>query len=510
MKSKLLKHSVLVSAGELGVKAIGYIRDAVLAAIFSNSAVLDAFFIALNVPYIFISIFGNALTTAFIPFFSLYGENTTTKEQHFFLAKVTTCILISFLFLAAIVFLFPGMLVAIMAPGFSGDQAEYTANLVRILSLLTLFTGVAAFLSASAQCKERYNWLVLASIANNVFVLLLVLCLGPKLGIVGVVYAFILGAAVQVSLLALRYYLDGGRLTCKVSFFEPGIQDVLRVSWPLYVGMLAAKIATVVDRAMASGLPAGSISALAFADKIRNLPITVFSAVMITVLFPKLSQLVASKQNKELSDMLDQNIKIALVLCLYIVNIIWLLALPITSIFFEHGNFTRDAAVMTAEALKYFSIGIPWVVMGTLVLRVYHAHQDTKTPVLIGFVNVIINIILNLVFIGPLAHQGIALATSIASFVWFFLLLYVMYFRLKVPLMKPGRSSMKFIIKLLAISFVVFITDKLLLELLQGRIYELFLIISVTLISTVSWVIGLKMCRMTSIFVVKKVVNTTD
>lgn len=475
-KAGLIFNTLIVSLGELGIKILGLARDILIAGFFGASSQLDAFFVALNVPTIFISILGSALTTAFIPVYFRYREKKEKDEMAQFLANLTTCVVILFAVLALTVFLLAAPLVKLMAPGFLPEQAGMAAALVKALAIMTFLTGLGVYLKAPAQCENRYGWAVASDLTNNGVVLLLVMLLAPFLGINGLVHAFIFGAACQALILALRYFKDKGRITARFSFLEPGLLEVFYLSLPLYVGMLTANISIIVDRAMASGLPGGSISALTYADKIRNLPVTIFGTALVTVLFPALSRLVTLAKEEEVNNLLDRVSKFSIMAGFYIVSMIWLLAVPLVAFLFERGNFTREATLMTAEALRYFALGIPAVVLGTVCMRVYHAHQDTRTPVKLGLISVTVNIVLNFMLIGSMAHRGIALATSTANWTWLILLAVFLRSRLGVSVYTHRNKMLIFLVKAAVANLAAFVSVNTCLSLLSGHISETVLL----------------------------------
>lgn len=483
-KEGIVFNTLLVAMGEVGIKLLGLIRDIVIAGLFGASAQLDAFFVALNVPNIFITVLGSALTTAFIPVYFRYREKAGADEHKRFLANLSTCVVILFFILSIAVFILAGPLIKIMAPSFPAQQAILATTLVRYLSVLTFITGLVVYLKAPAQCENKFSWAVASDLTNNGMVLLAVIMLVPVLGLNGLVCAFIGGAICQAAILFFRYFKDHGRLTTRINLSDKGLREVFYLSLPLYIGMLTSNISIIVDKAMASGLVAGSISALTYADKIRNLPITIFGTAMVTVLFPALSRMVTMKKENEISLLLERVSKVSLLAGFYMVNMLWLLAVPVTALLFERGNFARGATIMTAEALQFFSLGIPAVVLGTVLLRVYHAYQDTKTPVILGLISVTVNIVLNFLLIGSMAHRGIALATASANWVWFFLLAFYLHRFSGERIFSGWTKLFFFIIKTAVTNLAVYGLGKKLLHVISGRLPETLLMFVALVICT--------------------------
>lgn len=491
MKNKMVKNIFVVSVGEFSGKVLGFARDLLIAGLFGVSASLDAFFVALNVPVIFVTILGSALSTAFTPVFFSFKKDASKKEHERFVANTTTCIFIAFSLLALVTYIFAAPIVKLMAPGFSGAQIQLAARIVQIFSVFTVLIGLANFFRALLQCKSLFGWAVLAEASNNGILLVAALLLCPIYGLYGLAYAYIIGIVGQVAISLVQYFKDQKRIKFHFSLTEPGMKKVFRLSIPLYFGLIITNIGTIIDRAMASSLPAGSISALSYADKTRFFPITLVGGVLVTVMFPTLSHLASLNQRQQIISLLDKVTKMFLAVCFFILSMVLLLAIPITEILFERGNFNHEATILTAEALKFYALTIPVVALGLVYIKVYYAYQDTKTPVFIGLVSVSSKIILNYLLIGILAHKGIALATAISDWIWGILLAFFLWKKHRISVMEISKTNVFFIIKLIIINIIVFATCSQLLNMINSNTNNVLTFLFTSLVGGVFSLLGL-------------------
>jgi putative peptidoglycan lipid II flippase len=197
---------------------------------------------------------------------------------------------------------------------------------------------------------------------------------------------------------------------------DPGLRRVGMLLLPAIVGVGAGELNTLVDRILASGLSAGSVSALNYANRLMQLAPTVIGSSVVTVVYPALAKMAAKHDRKGLTEALSSSLGLIHFMLVPIAVGVFVLREPLIRIAFERGSFDAAATQETAWALLFLSLGIAAFTMRSLVDRAFFAMQDTTTPVKLGVVVVITNIVLNLLLVGPLRQGGLALATSVSSF----------------------------------------------------------------------------------------------
>lgn len=195
---------------------------------------------------------------------------------------------------------------------------------------------------------------------------------------------------------------------------------------PALIGASAMQINLMVDTAFASFLPSGSISWLYYSDRLLEFPIGVFGVALATVVLPDLSEKYATRSVAAFSGSIDWALKWVLLLTVPATVGLFLLAGPIISTLFQRHAFTAEDVLMSQQSLMALSVGLIGFISIKVLVSAFYARQDTKFPVKIAFVSIFSNVMFILLFIGPLKHAGLALASSLASFINVGILLYTL------------------------------------------------------------------------------------
>jgi putative peptidoglycan lipid II flippase len=211
---------------------------------------------------------------------------------------------------------------------------------------------------------------------------------------------------------------------------HPGLKRMGLLLIPTLVGLSVSQVNIFINTLLASYLAQGSVTYLYYAMRLVQFPLGVFGVALSTALLPTLSTHAAKQDVAALRETLAFGLR--LILFITIPAMVGLIALrtPIIHVLFEHGKFVAADTAGTATALLGYTVGL-WAFAGVrVVVPVFYARQDTRTPVLVAAAAVLVNIGLSLVLMGPLAHGGLALATAIASCVNFAVLVVVLRRRL--------------------------------------------------------------------------------
>jgi putative peptidoglycan lipid II flippase len=288
--------------------------------------------------------------------------------------------------------------------------------------------------------------------------------------VLGLAFGVLIGGAAQL-LFQVPYLLKHGiHLRFNFNFKHPGLGRLLYLMGPAAFGAAVYQINVLVSTVLASFLPSGSVSYLYYADRFLEFPVGIFAIALGTAALPSFSMLVVTGNVAELRATLAYALRMVNFICLPATAGLAVLAVPLFAIFFQRGAFDANATVNSAQALIFFSFGL-WSISGTkLVGPVFYAMEDTKTPVLVGFVAFLINFVASLALMGdinvdansagfvtrtiamtigrigliPLGHGGLALATSISSICNFFILLFILHRRLEgIPLQEVAQSFLR-------------------------------------------------------------------
>jgi len=186
---------------------------------------------------------------------------------------------------------------------------------------------------------------------------------------------------------------------------------------PAMFGASLSQINLLLDTLIASLLPVGSISWLYYSGRLVEFPLGVFGIALATVILPNLSRQFSRVDKTAFSETLDWALRLVLMIAVPAALALDLLATPLLATIFLYGEFGQHDLAMASESLVAYSFGLIAFILIKILAPAYFSRQDTKTPVKIGIVALLVNLALNLLLMGPMGHTGLALATSIAAFV---------------------------------------------------------------------------------------------
>jgi len=417
----LVRQGTVVSSMTLLSRISGFGRDVVLSHFFGAAAAADAFFVAFRIPNYFRRLFAEgAFAQAFIPVLADYNNGPFDRLRGFTQVMVGNLLLVVSLVTLLGVLAAP-LFVVVFAPGFS-DQAEQfarTTDLLRVTFPYLLFISLTSFASAVLNSKGQFAIPAFTPVLLNLCLIVAALAVTPLfetpvMGLAwGVFAAGILQFLFQLPAVRRLELLARPRL----DFKDPGASQVGRLLLPAVVAASASQINTLIDTMLASTLVTGSISWLYYADRLLELPVGLVAVALGTVLLPNLSRLHATNEPESFSATLDWGVRMAIVLGLPAAAALYVLALPLVSGIFLHGQMSTSDAQMSSLALRAFSAGLVGMLLVKVLAPGYFARKDTRTPLNFAFIAVGLNVVLNLSLYKIMGHVGLALATSAAALV---------------------------------------------------------------------------------------------
>lgn len=411
-----------VSGMTLISRIFGFLRDSVIAMMFGASSAADAFFVAFRIPNMQRKVLGEgAVGAAFIPVFSEVLENQGKKSAWQMTANLFNLLLAALFLVTLIIVVFAPAVVAVFAPGFLEfpEKFEQTVKLTRWMAPYLIFIGVASFFMGILNTFKVFALPAAAPTLLNLAMILSALFISPLMDepIMGLAIGVLVGGFLQMLILIPATIRQGMKFMGKFDLFNPEVKRIGRLMIPVILGLAVYEVNLLVDTLLASLLPEGSISYLYYGNRLVQLPLGVFAVALGVAILPMLASQAAKKDFKELVQTLSFGIRLILFITIPAAVGMILLRFPIINTLWERGEFTRATTEGTAIALLYYSIGLCAFSGIKVIAPAYYSLQDTKTPAKIAIFSMLINIILNLILMGPLKHGGLALATSISALV---------------------------------------------------------------------------------------------
>ena len=403
-------------------RVLGLVRDSAIAAMFGASAASDAFFVAFKIPNLFRRLFAEgAFSQAFVPVLAAHKTASDQAEVRQLVDSVFSALALVLLGLTAVGVLAAPVIITVFAPGFVGDEARFglSVALLRLTFPYLLFIALTALVSGVLNTYGKFALPALTPALLNISFISCTLWLAPRLEqpVFALAAAVIIGGVLQLSFQLVGAWRIGMLPRPTLRLRHPGVRRILTLMGPAVFGVSVAQLNFLVDTFIASYMERGSISWLYYADRLMEFPLGIFGIALGTVILPHLAEHHARAEHARFSDTLDWALRAVLTLTLPSAVGLAVLAGPILSTLFEYGEFTERDVVMSAYALMAYASGLTGFIMVKVLAPGFYARQDTRTPVKIGIIAMLTNVVLCAVLAWPLSHAGLALATSLAAFV---------------------------------------------------------------------------------------------
>ena len=416
----LLRSISTVGAFTMASRILGFVRDALIAALVGAGPVADAFFVAFKLPNLFRRLFAEgAFNAAFVPLYAAELKEGGRERARAFADEAFAFLLWALLVFVALAELAMPWLMRVFAPGFleRPETFDLAVGFARITFPYLLFVSLVSLAGGILNAHSRFAAAAATPMLLNLCLIGAVLGLAPFTPTPGHALAWgVFGAGiVQCLFLFTALARAGEKLRIARPALGAKVRLLLRRAFPVAIGAGVYQINLAIDMIVASFLPAGSISYLFYADRIVQLPLGVVGVAVGTVLLPILSHQLRSGDASAAHASQNRAIEFALLLTLPAAFALALIAEPVVATLFGRGAFGQAEIRATAAALAIYAAGLPAYVLARALTPSFYAREDTATPVKISVACMVANLVLNVLLMGPLLHVGIALATAISA-----------------------------------------------------------------------------------------------
>ncbi|MBU1236097.1 MAG: murein biosynthesis integral membrane protein MurJ [Gammaproteobacteria bacterium] len=416
----LLRSLATVSSMTLLSRILGFVRDFVIARSFGAGVMTDAFFVAFRLPNLLRRLFAEgAFSQAFVPLLAEYRNRRGETETKLLVDRTATALFVTVLVVAMLGIVGAPLLIYISAPGFSADADKFalTVELTRITFPYILFMALVALAAGILNTWSRFALPAFTPVLLNVSLIGMALFAAPWFDppVLALAWAVFLGGILQLTLQVPALKRIGMLPRFDWAPKDPGVRRLLTLMAPAAFGVSVTQVSLLINTIFASFLPSGSVSWLYYADRLMEFPAGLLGAALGTILLPSLSRSHASAQSEEFSGLLDWGLRLTLLLTLPAALALAMLAVPLLATLFMHGAFTGDDVLQTRSALVAYSIGLAGLILVKVLAPGFYARQDIRTPVKFALITLVATQAMNLAFIGPLRHAGLALSIGLAS-----------------------------------------------------------------------------------------------
>lgn len=447
-------------------KVLGLIRDRLLAHVFSPDKI-DIFWAAFKLPdAIFQIVILGALSIAFIPVFTEYFENKGKEEAFEMARNVLNVFLATFILATILIYVLAQPLIAnFIAPGFTTAKQAQVISVTRVILFGQVILVLGSFFIGILQSFQRFVIPSLSPVFYNFGIILGIVFLSKSFGIMGAALGVVLGAILHVLIQLPLIWSLGFRFKLPLKFFHPGVKEIVKLMSVRTLGLAAEQINEIVGVALASLASIGSVTYLTFAQHLQVVPIGLFGATLAQAALPVLSSEKARGKIEEFKITIITTFHQILFLTLPATAILIVIRVPVVRLVFGASQFNWQATVLTGATLALLSVGLAAQAISLLLVRGFYALKDTKTPVIVSLIVVVLNIILSVYFITVLKLEvwSIGLANSISTVLSGVLLFGTLHFKVgKFELRSVLAPLLKMLMATVIMGVALYIPIKLL------------------------------------------------
>jgi putative peptidoglycan lipid II flippase len=417
---KITKAATTIGTGTFLSRITGFLRDMVVAYFFGARMATDAFLVAFLVPNLWRRLVGEgSMTVSFIPVYTEYRTRRSERESQEVIDIAFAIAGVLLFVLTGLGMIFSPILIKIFALTWSptSEKFQLAVTLNRIMFPYLFFVGLFALSTGILNSLRHFFAPAFATVFLNLSIIVSVFLFyfhlqQPVMALaIGVLTGGVLQFFFQLPFL-IRKKIS---FRFNFNFRHPAIRQIGLLMIPGLIGTAVYQLNVLIDRMFATALTEGSVSYLYYADRLIEFPLGIFVIAIGTAALPSFSSLVAQGKTEEFKETVSFAFRLGSFICIPAMLGLIFLKTPILSLLFQRGEFDSLATKMTARALLCYSVGL-WAVGGVRVLApAFYSLQDTKTPLKIGLICLGANVVLICIFIYPLQHAGLALATSLSS-----------------------------------------------------------------------------------------------
>jgi putative peptidoglycan lipid II flippase len=418
----LLRTLAAISSMTMLSRITGLLRDVLIARAFGATAATDAFNVAFRIPNLLRRLFAEgAFAQAFVPILAEYKNQhghaaTKTLADH----VATTLVWATFITSIVGIIATP-LIIWLVAPGFDAERTELAVWMTRVMFPYICFMSFVTLAGGVLNTWRQFKIPAFTPVLLNLAFIAASLFLAPYLAqpIYAMAIAVVVGGLFQIALqipaLMKIGMLPRIALNPAIGLRDPGVRRVLRKMGPALFAVSAAQISLLINTGIASTLAEGSISWLTYADRLMEFPSALLGVALGTILLPSLAKANLDNDKTEYSALLDWGLRLTFLLALPAAVGMATLALPMIATLFNHGQFTAEAATMSARPLIAYSVCLIGIILVKVLAPAFYARQDIRTPVRIAVGVLIATQLMNQIFVPLIAVAGLALSIGLGA-----------------------------------------------------------------------------------------------
>lgn len=474
MKNKSLTNMVInVMALSIFVKIIGFVKQAVMAAVYGSTQQTDIYFITSE----FLTNIGTALFAALtVMIIPAYVQKKQEEKTNEYITKVLVTFLIVTAGMVVIIEFFSGPISNLLALGYEQNEVLGVTRYLQIMAPTLLFMCQVNIFQAILEGEKRFVPSKSIGIIQSIVVISIALLLGTQYGTGMLMAGFILSSVLECVYLLIfvkNYYKP-----IKVrNFFDSEIKSLIKTMIPLCIGNAIADISVIVDKIIATELGEGVASALSYGQTLKSFVASTLITTSVSVIFVYLSDYVAEGTTEKVQDLFEKAVSVLMLLMIPVSIISCICAKDIVAIVYQRGNFDVYDTQTTALVLQGYAVGFIPLAIRNVLVRVHYAFRDTKWPMINGMIAILCNIVLSILLGRTIGVIGITIATSISYFISMLLLLISVR---KYIVGYSKKNILYLILKVLPVMLICILGTYFLEKVMELSLLVKFIVITIT------------------------------
>lgn len=410
-------------------KIFGFAEKVIIAHFFGTGQVADVYFVSMGFVLSIVFLIKELIHPSLLPIFSRSldsgGDVSGVLFRRVFF--YSACLLGSIAIFMAV---WPGVVADIFVPGFSDEKKKLTAWLIRLLAPATIVWGLSMVTMTALNGRKFFIRAAWPEAMMKFFIAAGLLLIVPMAGVCGV--AIVVSAGVLWLLGVQLFFLPESRCLLRADFGGKvnEVGQVLALMGPIAIGVVSSHVSGVVDNMLGSTLPDGGLAYLGYSKKLIDAILLAGPVALVTVVYSQLCHLGGEEKKRFFAEVFGKSLRLIVYFALPVSLLLVVLRVDIISLLFERGNFHTESTMATAETFMFYAFGLMTFSLESLVVCSFFALKDTKTPVVIGIVAVVVDILLAWSFLSTLGHLAIAMALVVSKSIKVGVLLWVMRRRL--------------------------------------------------------------------------------
>lgn len=420
MSQSLFKSTSIVSLMTFTSRILGFIRDLIAAQIFGTTAAVDAFYIAFRIPNFMRNLFAEgSFSQAFVPVLADYKQKRQHDEIKQFISFMCGSLSLVLLIITIIGVLGSSVLVYVFAPGLDPYRFQLASHMTAIMFPYLMLISLTAFVGAILNTYGKFSYPAFTPALLNICLIATAFGITHffAVPIEAQAWGVLLAGFVQLFFQLPVLYKLGLLTKPRINWRNEGVQRVLKLMLPALFGASVGQISILLNTIFASFLVVGSVSWLYYSERLAYFPLGVFGVALATVILPHLSRHHVMESKAAFASTLNWGLRCNLLIGIPASLCMLILSGPLVVSLFQYGKFSAYDVLMTQKSVITYSLGLQAFMLVKVLSSAFYSRQDIRTPVKITVFAVFMNMVFSAILIWPLAHAGLALASSLSSWV---------------------------------------------------------------------------------------------